>query len=219
VVLRSVFVATVLGLTLFPTSRRPVSPAQDLPPVALWGRVDLVSGPNHTLLVLVDQGTPDSPPDGLVDLAFRLQHAPSVTFSGYATVAAVKNRVSVMVDDQIGWVFTVAGRTAPVLAAEVFLPHYDVLGLSRFWGTTVNLPPTALALQLLSGGTCGLGGSDGGVRCDSCEVGGPGFTSCSMPCGGGTCWAECADNQYACCNCPMGCGCCGKPSGGLPLNR
>jgi hypothetical protein len=208
VALRGALVAVVLALTLFPISSHSRSLHQDQPALALSGRVDMVTGPNHTLLILVDQDTAAQPTDALVDLAFRLQRAPSVTFTGYATVTYVKNRVSVIVDNQTGWVFTVAGRIAPAVEAEAFLPHYEVLGLSRFWGMSVNATPAVIAAQLLSGGSCGQTPTSVGPKCGSCEVGGPEWTSCSMPCGEGTCEAHCADNQFACCNCPFGCGCC-----------
>jgi hypothetical protein len=128
----------------------------------------------------------------------------------------VSNRVSVVTDDGTGWVFTVAGRTTVAQEGEAMLPQFEVLGLSRFWGMEVHTTPSEVAARLLLGASCARGSTDGTLPCDSCQVGGPGVTSCSIPCGEGSCGAECADDQFACCNCPMGCGCCPRINGRHP---
>jgi hypothetical protein len=201
--------ALVLGLALCPAGGRSSASPQDPPPFVVWGRVDVVSGPNQTLLILVDQETGDHPADGVVDLAFRLQQAPAVTFSGHATVTYVKNRVAIAVTDQVGWLFTVAGRVAQAVPSDGVLREYEVLGLSRFWGQSVQTTPAVLAERLLSR-FCGADPltAGGSPLCEECEVGGPGVRSCSIDCGDDSCGADCADNQFACCNCPLGCACC-----------
>jgi hypothetical protein len=215
VVHRTALFAILLSLAFLPSPGRHVR-AQDPAPLVLSGDVQIVSGPNRTLVVLVDQDDADHLVDGLVDFAFRLQGALSLTFAGRATVTYVSNHVSVAADDGTGWLFMVAGRTTVAQEHEALLPQYEVLGLSRFWGADVHTTPSALATRLLSGASCARGTVDGIPPCDSCQAGGPGFTSCSIPCGGGTCGAECADNQFACCNCPLGCGCCPRINGRQP---
>ncbi len=206
--------AALLVLLLLAGVRMAVG-VQDPPPtLVVTGHVDIGTGADGRLLLLVDGVAPHQPADGLVDHAFRLQNAPFVNYSGPATVTYVRGRVTVQVGSKSGWAFTVIGRPLP--PPDDSLVPYAVSGISHMWGAAVHQAPDVVFANL-SSGTCSSTTVDAGSlsagddpACKDCQTGGPGVQGCSMDCGGSSCSADCADYQYACCNCPTGCGCCGN---------
>jgi len=205
------------GFLLYPVAGGSVQDALAPPArIVLSGQVDVVPGPGQTLLVLVDRDSEDRPADGLVDLAFRLQQAPPLAFSGRATVTYVSNRVTIAAGDGAGWVFTVAGRIAASGEADAAYPHFAVVGLSRSWGPSVHATVSQATARLLAGG-CGVPTVDGGgdPLCEACQAGGRGAQACSVTCDEGLCAAECSADFFACCNCSLGCGCCPTKEGGV----
>jgi hypothetical protein len=179
------------------------------------GQVDIAMGPDGKLLVLIDEGTATQPNDGLVDQVFRLQEAPSLTYSGQATVTSVRGRLTVQIAPNSGWIFNIAGRALP--PPDLALTAYDVQGIARMWGDDIHKSPATL-FSTLSSGTCSkatsqaggaLAQSESGPNCRDCQAGGPGSSGCTIDCGGGSsCEADCPSDSFACCSCPHSCGCC-----------
>jgi hypothetical protein len=187
------------------------------PPTVFTGHVDIGTGADGKLLILIDIDTAGQPADGLVDQVFRLQSAAFVNYSGPATVTYVRGRVTVQMSPTGGWVFTVIGRQLP--PPDSGLTAYQVSGIVRMWGSTVHQSPTTLFATLSSTNcskTSSLAASSlnvdsGDPSCKKCQTGGPGVMGCSMDCGGGSsCSADCDSDTYACCSCSSGCGCCGN---------
>ena len=190
---------------------QPGSPSQ-----VYVGHVDMATGLDGRLLVLIDLDTPGQPGDGLVEQAFRLQGAPALTYSGPATVTYIKNRVTLEVRPGAGWVFTVKGW--PMSPPDQTLTASQVQGITHLWGNDYHQSPATL-FSTLSARTCSSGttqtfgalaspSSDDG--CKNCSTGGPGVSGCSSSCSAGSsCSADCDDESYACCSCG-GCGCCSK---------
>ena len=216
------YAVAVVVVVLLAAFRAAILIPQDMPPpLVLTGHVDIAMGPDSRLLVLIDVETPSQPSDGLVDQVFRLQGAPALAYSGPATVTYVKNRLTVEVGPDSGWVFTVAGRTLP--PPDLALTSFQVTGLAHMWGEAIHKSAATLFFTL-SSSTCSKTASqtgdmlaldEGDPPCENCQVGGPGAPGCSIDCGGGSsCSADCADDQFACCKCPNGCGCCANIEGG-----
>jgi len=214
------FLVAVVAIALLAAVRAQMGALQELPPsLVLTGHVDVAMGPDGRLLVLVDVETPSQPSDGLVDEVFRLQGAPALAYSGPATVTYVKNRLTVEVGPDSGWVFTVAGRTLP--PPDLALTPFQVTGLAHMWGPAIHQSPATL-FATLSSNTCskstsqtgGMLALDEGDPCKNCQVGGPGAPGCDINCGGGSsCEADCGEGSYACCSCPTACGCCADIEG------
>jgi hypothetical protein len=204
----------LLAVVLLVLGVRAAIGLQEPPPtLVLTGHVDVATGADGKLLVLIDLDTPTQPADRVVDHVFRLQNAALVNYSGEATVTYVRGRLTVQVGTDSGWAFTVTGRPLP--PPDTPLVDYKVSGIAHMWGAAIRQSPETLfsTLSLSSctktaGGTLSGGGGD--PSCKNCQTGGPGVQGCSMNCGGGnSCSADCDEDLYACCNCPSGCGCCG----------
>ena len=200
-------------------ARAAVGVPQDLSPSREFtGHVDIATGEDGRLLMLIDVETSSQSSDGLVDQVFRLQEAPPLTYSGQATVTYVKNRVTVQNAEGGGWVFTVAGWPMP--PAETGLTEYHVLGVARLSGDRIHKSAATL-LATLSSTTCsspaspffGALSAASAPGCGKCATGGPGVSGCSVSCSDGRCEADCGADSYACCNCSGTCGCCSSPEG------
>ena len=216
------YAVVALVLLLLAGARAAIGVPQDpSPSQEFTGHVDIATGPDGRLLVLIDVETSSQLSDGLVDQVFRFQEAPALTYSGPATVTYVKNRVTVQVTPESGWVFTVAGWPMP--PADTAFTEYHVKGIARLWGDAIHKSAATL-FATLSSSTCskttlqgggGLPASAGDPSCKNCQTGGPGVSGCSMSCSdGSSCSADCDDTTFACCNCPSACGCCSNSEGG-----
>ena len=198
----------VLILVLLAAVRVAVGVPQD-PPVTYTGQVDIALGTDGKLLILIDEGTPAQPNDGLVEHVFRLQQAPSLAFSGYATVTSIRGRLTVQIGPDSGWIFNVAGRTLP--PPDLALTAYDVMGIAHISGPDIHKSPATL-FSTLSSGTCAasslktqgsLAMDDGAGGCKNCQAGGAGASGCGIDCGdGSTCDADCSAGSFACCSSP-----------------
>jgi hypothetical protein len=216
------YAIVALILLLLAGARAAIGVPQDpSPSQEFTGHVDIATGPDGRLLVLIDVETSSQSSDGLVDQVFRFQEAPALTYSGPATVTYVKNRVTVQVAQESGWVFTVGGWPMP--PADTAFTEYHVKGIARLWGDTIHKSAVTL-FATLSAVKCSkpagkgfspLSADDGGPACKNCQTGGPGVSGCSMSCSdGSSCSADCDDTTFACCNCPSACGCCSNKEGG-----
>ena len=162
-------------------------------PLVRFGQVDIVSGENLTTLMIDEQDTGHAT-DGVVEHAFRLQQAASLAFSGRAAV-----------DERVGWVWD-CGRSnsaghrerrnvhplrrcrtcftsrtmRSTLRRYSSRPVFSLLGAAR----SAQLP---VAVQVVMSVRPGSRRAELRVR-----------------------RRQVADNRYACCNCPIGCGCCAK---------
>lgn len=215
------YAIVVLLLLLLAGARAAIGVPQDpSPSQEFTGHIDIATGPDGRLLVLIDVETSSQPSDGLVDQVFRFQEAPALTYSGPATVTYVKNRVTVQVAPESGWVFTVGGWPMP--PADTAFTEYHVKGIARLWGDTIHKSAVTL-FATLSSTTCSRPASLFGALsaestepgCGNCATGGPGVSGCSMSCSDGSkCSADCDDTTFACCNCGGTCGCCPNKEGG-----
>jgi hypothetical protein len=136
--------AVIVLVVLFTAAVRvavgvPQTPA---PSLTVSGQVDIAMGPDGKLMVLVDEATASQPSDGLVEHAFRLQGADSLTYSGQATVTYTRGRLTVQMAADTGWVFSVAGRTLP--PPDPGLTAYTVGGIAHAWGEAVHTSPATL---------------------------------------------------------------------------
>jgi hypothetical protein len=196
----------VVGGRIYPEQR----------PLIVTGHLCMVTSPDGlTTVVSIDMGDTEHPPDGLVDHAFRLQHktAQALTYDGMATITYLGTRLSIEVDDQSGWVFSVDGTETPLSDRELAYRSFFVFGLSHHWGGKVHQSAEQVAALLLATGCTTLLGDP---SCDTCEAGGPGVQGCAVECDGGSgCSANCAPGAFACCNCPGGCRCCAPKEGGV----
>ncbi len=191
-------------------------PRDEAASLVLKGQVTIAPGPDGRLLVLIDSDTGTGTRDGLVEHAFRLQGAPSLTYSGRGTITYVRNRVTVKIDRAAGWAFTVTGWPMP--PPDPVVAAFDVTGLAHLWGANIHQPASALFSTLLatscsrtaSAGTAPLA-TFGAVDCLNCTNGGPGVGGCTIDCSLGACEANCGAGSYACCTCGN-CGCCMPPS-------
>ena len=178
-------------------------------PLVVAGHVSMVTSPDGlTTVVSVDMTDPQLNRDGLVDHPFRLQHraAQALTYDGIATITYLGTRLSIELDDQSGWVFSVDGTETPLSDRELAYPSFLVFGLSHHWGWKVHESAEQVAALLLATGCLT---SLGDPSCDKCEAGGPCVEGCDVECDGGAgCSATCAAGAFACCNCPGGCRCC-----------
>jgi hypothetical protein len=173
------------------------------------------------VVVSVDTASPAHPADGIVDRAFRVQVDPPIaplSFRGPGQLTYRPSRLAVVSGDELGWVFSVAGRDAanstPGLGAY---PRLWVAGLSHHWGPAVRVAPELVATALFSRG-CAADASN--PECSQCTAGGPGVQGCLITCEtGGDCSASCGDGYFACCSCQYGCRCCKADAfvGGLTL--
>jgi len=212
------YAAICLVVLLVATVRVAVGvPQSPAPSLTLTGQVDIAMGPDGKLLVLVDEATASQPSDGLVEHAFRLQGAEPLAYSGHATVTYTRGRLTVQMSETSGWVFSVAGRALP--APDAGLTAYSVDGMAHSWGEAVHTSPATL-FSTFSAGSCSktttssvsagaMLASEGDPACKNCQAGGPGASGCSIDCdGGSSCDADCGSDSFACCSCPMSCGCC-----------
>jgi hypothetical protein len=152
-------------------------------------------------VVSLDVSTPGVAADGLVDMAFRLQHAGArhVQFAGSGTVTFQRGLLTITRADGPTWAFAIASRTS-VLPAP-----YKIVGLSHHWGAAVKLSHPEVAAELLSSGCA----EQDSLGCAECQLGGPGSSGCTIGCDGDSaCSADCTDGYFACCTCPGSCRCC-----------
>jgi len=215
---RHVMVAVVFTLALLAATTvvgRRMHPEQR--PLVVPGHVSMVSSLDGlTTVVSIDVVGTDQLPDGLVDHAFRLQHKTpqSLSYDGMATISYLGTRLSIEVNDQSGWVFSVEGNRTPLSDRELAYLSPSVFGLSHHWGGKVHQSADQVAALLLATG-CTTSLRD--PSCDSCEAGGPGVEGCAVECDGGSgCSANCASGAFACCNCPGGCRCCASKEAEAP---
>jgi len=121
------------------------------------GIVDLSTATDgREVVVSVDTASSGHPADGIVDRAFRVQVDPPIaplSFRGPGQLTYRPSRLAVVSGDELGWVFSVAGRDAadstPGLGAY---PRLWVVGLSHHWGPAIRLAPDAVATALFGRG-------------------------------------------------------------------
>ena len=150
-------------------------------------------------------------PTTVVSVAFRLQHAPRAfaDYAGPATVLYSRSRLTVAVNDYVGWTFVVAPDDSLLGVDDLGYAQADVTGLSVFWGSLVH-DTADVVFERLVRGSCAAGDGDG---CADCESGGLGESQCTASCAGGDCQAKCASGFHACCKCPLSCACCADIGG------
>jgi hypothetical protein len=177
------------------------------------GLVTIVTAPQGgETVVAVDRDDDVQPADGIVDFAFRLQHAREsrFAFEGKAAVSVQPHRLTVAATPSLGWVFTVASRDGEFPPNTSSYTPVPIRGWSRHWGPEIQRDPRDVASQLFAGICTGADGSP----CATCQAGGRGAQSCTLEDQGG-CWADCTDGLFACCNLGS-CRCCDSREGGLP---
>jgi hypothetical protein len=164
------------------------------------------SSDGRETVVSIDRDDSAQRADGLVDHAFRIQHAKGLSFaySGAGAITFQGHRLTVAVTPDIGWVFTVASWEQKFLPQSTSYVSASIQGLSHHWGTTVQRSHDDVA-ALLFAGVCD--GSDP-VGCSNCEAGGPGAQGCTIGDDSGpSCSADCTDGFFACCHVGA-CRCC-----------
>jgi hypothetical protein len=191
-----------------------VSPRSPAQPLSWTGSVAMVTSPDgRDTVVSIDEETGERSSDGLVERAFRLQHAPGARFEflGRATVTYDRDRLVVSAGPGLSWVFTVAGRPEVAATEAVVYAALSVRGLSHHWGANVQRPASEVAAMLMAGGCMATDASS----CSDCQLGGAGTEGCTIGCeGASSCSADCTDGYFACCNCPGLCRCCPPREGG-----
>jgi hypothetical protein len=189
----------------------PQSPAQ---PLTWTGSVAIATSPNgRDTVVSIDEESGERVTDGLVEHAFRLQHASGARFEflGRATVTYDRDHLVVSAGPDLSWVFTVAGRPEVAVTESPVYAALSVRGLSHHWGANVHRSPSEVAAMLMAGGCAATDASP----CSDCQLGGAGTQGCTIGCeGASSCSASCTDGEFACCNCPGLCRCCSSREGG-----
>jgi hypothetical protein len=163
-------------------------------------------------VVAIDRDDDVQGADGIVDFAFRLQHARDLRFAfdGKAAVSVQAHRLTLAATPTIGWVFTIASRETEFPPSPSPYTAVPIQGLSRHWGPELQQSAADVAEALLASGCTA---ANGGL-CSACETGGRGVQACTLA-GEGTCWADCTEGFFACCN-PGSCRCCDSREGGRP---
>jgi hypothetical protein len=90
-----------------------ISPQTPAQPLNLTGFVTIGTSPDgRDTVVSIDEAGDETTIDGLVEHAFRLQHAPGARFEflGRATVTYDRDHLVISASPDMAWVFTVAGR-------------------------------------------------------------------------------------------------------------
>jgi hypothetical protein len=131
-----------------------------------------------------------------------------VAFTGQATLVFTTNRLAITGLPGPMWVFSVAGKDTEPASVSGGMATIAAVGLSHYWGQSVEVTHEALAAKVLTGycKTGALAAAGGG--CGGCESGGNGEPECEISCSGGTCSASCGDSYNSCCSCAEGCRCC-----------
>jgi hypothetical protein len=160
----------------------------------------------RTTVVSVISGSPQIPATGVVSVAFRLQHGPRAfaDYAGPATVVYSRDRLTVAVNDRVGWTFVVTHDVASLGVEGPGYAQAGVTGLAFFWGKLVHDTGDTV-FERLTLGSCA---ADSGGNCSDCDRGGLGEMECSQTCGEGECQTVCGRGYHACCKCPLSCACC-----------
>ncbi len=170
-----------------------------------WVRVRTAPDQRTTLVTVTLRSTQSSATD-VVNVAFRLQHAPRAfaDYVGPATVVYTRTRLTIAVDAHVGWTFVVGPTDSSLEGNDLDYAQTGVAGLAFFWGSLVHdTADTVFDRLVLS--PC-AGGSAG--SCTSCENGEGGDSQCEATCGEGDCQTSCGPGFHACCKCPLSCACC-----------
>jgi hypothetical protein len=206
------FALTVVAVLLAGVGSLGLSPQPTENAFTVMGIVEMsTSSDGRETVVSIDRDDAVQPADGLVDHAFRLQHAtgPRFAYRGAGAITFQAHRLTVAVTPDRGWVFTVASREQAFLPQTTTYVPAPIQGLSHHWGLTIQRSADEVAAALFAGACNGTDASD----CSECQAGGPGVQGCTL---GGpegpSCSADCTEGYFACCNVGS-CRCCLRING------